>query len=37
MFNSAQITQTITCSICSSVITREEPFSELQVQIPDSQ
>jgi hypothetical protein len=37
MFNSAQITQTITCSICSSVTTREGPFSELLVQFPDSQ
>ncbi len=36
MFNSGQITQTVTCSICTCVTTREEPFSKLLVQFPDS-
>ncbi len=36
MFDSGQIMQTITCSICSCVTTREEPFSKLLVQFPDS-
>ncbi len=36
MFNLGQITQTFTCSICSSVTTRETPFSELLVQFPDT-
>ncbi len=36
MFDSGQITQTITCSICTCVTTRKEPFSELLVQFPDS-
>ncbi len=36
MFNLGQTTQTITCSICTCVTTREEPFSKLLVQFPDS-
>ena len=36
IFGSGQITQTITCSICTCVTTREEPFSKLLVQFPDS-
>jgi hypothetical protein len=36
MFDSGQITQTVTCSICTCITTREEPFSKLLVQFPDS-
>jgi hypothetical protein len=36
MFGSGQIVQTVTCSICTCVTTREEPFSKLLVQFPDS-
>ncbi len=36
MFDSGQIAQTITCSICTCVTTREEPFSRLLVQFSDS-
>ncbi len=36
MFDSGQITQTVTCTICACVTTREEPFSKLLVQFPGS-
>ncbi len=36
MFDSGQTTQTITCSICTCITTREEPFSKLLVHFPDS-
>jgi hypothetical protein len=36
MFCSGPITQNVTCTICSCVTTREEPFSELLVQFPRS-
>jgi ubiquitin C-terminal hydrolase len=36
MFDSGQITQTITCSICTCITTREESFRKLLVQFPDS-
>jgi hypothetical protein len=36
VFDSGQITQTVTCSICTCVTTREEPFGKLLVQFPDS-
>jgi hypothetical protein len=36
MFNLGQITQTVTCSMCTCITTREEPFSKLLVQFPDS-
>jgi ubiquitin C-terminal hydrolase len=36
MFGSGQITQTGTCTICTCVTTREEPFSKLLVQFPGS-
>jgi hypothetical protein len=34
MFGLGQITQTITCSICTCITTREEPFSNFLVQFP---
>ncbi len=36
MFDSGQIMQTVTCSICTCVTTRETPFSKLLVQFPDT-
>jgi hypothetical protein len=36
MFGSRQIMLNITCTICSCVTTREEPFSKLLVQFPGS-
>ncbi len=36
MFNLGQIMQTVTCSICTCITTRDEPFSKLLVQFPDS-
>jgi hypothetical protein len=36
MFGSGQITQNITCTICSNVTTRIEPFSKLLLQFPES-
>ncbi len=36
IFNLGQITQTVTCSICTCVTTRADPFSKLLVQFPDS-
>jgi hypothetical protein len=36
MFDSGQIMQTVTCSICTYVTTRETPFSKLLVQFPDT-
>jgi hypothetical protein len=36
MFDLGQITQTVTCSICTCVTTREELFSKLLVRFPDS-
>jgi ubiquitin C-terminal hydrolase len=36
MFDSGQITQSVTCSICTCVTTQKEPFSKLLVQFPDS-
>ncbi len=36
MLNSGQITQNITCTICSSVTTRVAPFSKLLLQFPES-
>jgi ubiquitin C-terminal hydrolase len=36
MFDLGQITQTVTCSICTCVPTRETPFSKLLVQFPDT-
>jgi hypothetical protein len=35
MFNSGEITQIVTCTICSSVPTRVEPFSKLLLQFPE--
>jgi ubiquitin C-terminal hydrolase len=35
-FDSGQITQIVTCSICTCVTKREDPFSKLLVQFPDS-
>jgi ubiquitin C-terminal hydrolase len=36
MFSLGQITQTITCTICTCATTREEPFRKLLVQFPGS-
>ncbi len=36
MFGSGQITQNVTCTICSCVTTREESFSKLLLQFPES-
>jgi ubiquitin C-terminal hydrolase len=36
MFGLGQITQNLTCTICSCVTTMEEPFSKLLVQFPGS-
>jgi hypothetical protein len=36
MFDSGEITQNATCTICSSITTRVEPFSELLLQFPES-
>jgi ubiquitin C-terminal hydrolase len=36
MFDLGQITQTVTSSICTCITTREEPFSKLLGQFPDS-
>ncbi len=36
MFGSGQIMQIVTCTICSCVTTREESFSELLLQYPES-
>ena len=36
MFGLGQITQNVTCTICSSVTTRVEPFSKLLLQFPES-
>jgi ubiquitin C-terminal hydrolase len=36
MFGSGQITQTDTCTICTCVTTREEPFSKLLMHFPGS-
>ncbi len=36
MFDLGQITQTVTCSICTCLTTREEPFSKLLMEFPDS-
>jgi ubiquitin C-terminal hydrolase len=36
VFNLGQLMQAVTCSICTCVTTREEPFSKLLVQFPDS-
>ncbi len=36
MFDSGEITQNVTCTICSSVTTRVEPFSKLLLQFPES-
>ena len=36
MFASGQITRNVTCTICSCITTREEPFSKLLVQFLDS-
>jgi hypothetical protein len=36
MFGSGQIMQNVTCTICSSVTTRVEPFSKLLLQYPES-
>ncbi len=36
MFDLGQIAQTITCSICTCIATREDPFSKLLVQFSDS-
>jgi hypothetical protein len=36
MFDLGQITQKVTCTICSSVTTRVEPFSKLLLQFPES-
>ncbi len=36
MFGLGQITQTVTCTICTCITTREEPFSKLLVQFPGS-
>ena len=36
MFDSGQITQTVTCSKCTCVTTMVTPFSELLMQFPDT-
>jgi ubiquitin C-terminal hydrolase len=36
MFGSGQITQNVSCTICSFVTTREESFCELLLQFPES-
>jgi hypothetical protein len=36
MFGLGQIMQTVTCTICTCVATRAEPFSKLLVQFPGS-
>jgi hypothetical protein len=36
MFGLGQITQHVTCTICSSITTRVEPFSKLLLQFPES-
>ncbi len=36
MFNSGQITQTVTCSKCTCVTTMETPFSKLLMQFSDT-
>jgi hypothetical protein len=36
MFSSGQIMQNITCTICSCITTREESFSKLLLQFPES-
>ncbi len=36
MIDLGQITQTVTCSICTCVTTRGTPFSKLLVQFPDT-
>jgi hypothetical protein len=36
MFGLGQITQAVTCTICTCVTTGEEPFSKLLVQFPGS-
>jgi hypothetical protein len=36
MFGLGQITQNVTCTICSSITTRVEPFSKLLLQFPES-
>jgi hypothetical protein len=36
LFGLGQIMQTVTCTICTCVTTREEPFSKLLVQFPGS-
>ncbi len=36
MFDSGQITQTVTCSKCTCVTTMETPFSKLLMQFPDT-
>jgi hypothetical protein len=36
MFDSGQITKTVTCSICTCVATSEKPFSKLLVQFLDT-
>jgi ubiquitin C-terminal hydrolase len=36
MFDSGQITQKVTCTICRSIITRVEPFSKVLLQFPES-
>jgi hypothetical protein len=36
MFNPGQITQNVTCTICSNITTRVEPFSKLMLQFPES-
>jgi hypothetical protein len=36
MFSSGQIAQAVTCTICTCITTREEPFSKLLVQFPGS-
>jgi hypothetical protein len=36
MFDSGQISKNVTCTICSSITTREEPFSKLLLQFQES-
>jgi ubiquitin C-terminal hydrolase len=36
MFNSGEITQKVTCTICSSITTSAEPFSKLLLHFPES-
>jgi hypothetical protein len=36
MFHSGEVTQNVTCTICSSITTRVEPFSKLLLQFPES-